>query len=686
MTIRHTTLGLCLAFCVTLVACSDNNLPSNNTTADVTADTTDARVDEAPVKICDAGTIRCRQENTPSIDVCQANETEYAVGSCQPNQVCREDVCVDVACVPNTRRCGNKDGELIPQVCDEQGNVYVDGQACRGGSRCEGGNCLNRCEQAENARSYIGCEYWAVELENHLLYEDDTNPLPADRQPPFAIVLANTSTEYDAKITVTQSGGEPAQAVESRVVGSDIGGAGINYETVRSEVLDAQGNVLQSISGDIKDINLPRGALVTLIMPQRRIPFAQTTITNGAYKVTSTQPVVAYQFNPLCCNYNYTNDASLLLPKGALTENYMYMSYAVWAGGVRGRVAKPYSPTMTVMATEADTQVTVQLPAPKGAGRRYDETIYPVRERSRISGPNDQGRVSVTLQPYEVFNLSGAGRAPAEDLTGARISASKPVAVFGAHSCANVPFGKAACDHMESQLFPIETWGQRFVLAPLKLRRPDLVNSREGTYWKFVARENQTTIRTGFDLRVQQGKAYNPADENVKHCEEFSDDPASGTFTLGAGQTCEFGTKTELVALANKPIMIGAFLSGQNSVQPDAGINDRAGDPAFFLVPPEEQYRSSYSFLTPKTYFQSYVTVTIRPGFGVLLDGMPLNLESFDYVTLDAQGVARAHIPVEPGPHQIESNVPFGIVVYGYDSYVSYAYTGGLNLTKLSPL
>lgn len=686
------TVLMCLSiFAIPLWGCdgcgNDNtNNQTNNTTPDMmdaTDDSGSTDMADMPVKVCDAGVIQCSRENTPSIKVCNASGTAFEPASCPEGQVCRNDTCVKVTCVPDSRRCGSDgNGGLIPQVCDKEGKAYSDLAACEEGFRCEEGNCLNRCEIAKQTRSYIGCEYWAVELENHLLYEESDNPLPPDRQPPFAIVLANTSTTYDAEITVYESGDKIAKAIPSRIVGSDVGGPGINFVTVYSEVVDAEGQRLQSIDGEINKIKLPRGTVMTLVMPARRIPFGATSITDVGFKVVSTQPVVAYQFNPLCCNYNFTNDASLLLPVGSLTENYMFMSYAVWAGSTT-RLERPYSATLTVMATEPDTEVTLKLAKPKKEGRPYSELMYPSNS-DRVVGPDATGKVTVTLQPYEVFNVGGTGKAPVEDLTGTMINANKPIAVFGGHTCAFVPFSRAACDHMESQLFPIETWGNRFVLAPLKLRNPGgPTNTREGTYWKFVARDNNTIIQTKTDLRVSSGKVFPPADEGVLPCEMFSQAPELGVIELDAGQTCEFGTRGELVALATRPIMVGAFLSGQQSVKPDATFGDHAGDPAFFLVPPEEQYRTSYSFLTPKTYFQSYVTVTIQPGFGVTLDGKPLDLKTFDYVEVDGQGVARAHIPLDAGPHQIEAVVPFGIVVYGYDDYVSYAYTGGLNLSKL---
>ncbi|MEM1349858.1 MAG: IgGFc-binding protein, partial [Myxococcota bacterium] len=642
----------------------------------------------------------CRQENTASINVCNAQGTGVVASSCAGTAVCREDVCVPANCVPQTRRC-NPEG--VPEQCTsfmENGAFverFVELDPCQEGSLCEEGVCLNRCALAEQNNSYIGCEYWAVELENHLLYTDPSTRqiiLSEEETAPFAVVLANTSTTYDASITVFEDEGVVASAVGSKLAIDRTPQPGVDPVRVRSEVIGADGQQIQGLSGPIEDISLPRGSQMVLILPHRRVPFGSMSVTRSAYKVVATQPVVAYQFNPFCCDYNTTNDASLLLPTSALTENYRFLSYAVFAGTSGGRLTNPWSPTLTVMATEPDTQVTVQLrPSKKEGGRPYSELVYPYQGGDeRVTGPDDNGNIRVTLQPFEVFNIGGRGKAPVEDLTGSTITASNPVSVFGGHSCAYAPFNNGFCDHLESQLFPVETWGKRFALAPLKRRtEASITNAREGTYWKFLAQEDGTRIEVGMDITPSR-TLLSPADEGVDPCAQYADDPTTGVFVLDAGETCSFGTAELAMAISNNPIMIGAFISSQTTVliRRDNGEvvpaepEDKAGDPAFFLLPPQEQYRRSYSFITPETYEASFVTVTTQPGVPITLDNMTVDVSQLETQEEAVTGTTLVHIPLDPGPHQISSDVQFGIVVYGYDDFVSYAYTGGLNLSKIS--
>ncbi len=691
---RWTWTAVCLVSCLALVGCPDEDGSDDEDESrigDAIDDTSrgdvDAEAGGDAEQTCEPGElVQCAEEDTARTLECNSQGTGTMPASCPDSHVCRDAECVEVPCVPGDGRCSEV-GDVAERCREVDGELqWVEDEQCEGETRCEDGACLNRCELAAQTNSYIGCEYWAAELENHLLYEEREtgDPIPDDEMPPFGVVLANTSENYQAEVTVYQPDGSPAEAIPSRRVGTDLPSPDLTKETVYTRVLDAQGGEIvgheQFDDRPVQSVPLPSGSMMTLILPNRRIPDGATTVRKNAYRIESTQPIVAYQFNPYCCNYNYTNDASLLMPTSSLTGNYTYMSYPVWDSPQREEGENPESPGISVVATEPETEVTVDLREPREEGHTYQDLIYPI-EGDRVSGPTEEGELSVTLEEAEILNV--AGRGLGEDLSGARIDANKPVSTFGTHSCAYVPFAKPACDHLESQLLPMETWGARFTATPLKKRGPEDEFTREGTYWKLLAQRDGTSVETGLNLNPGPEGVLPAAGEGVPGCAEFSPEPSEGEIELDAGESCEFGTQTTFVAESNEPILLGAFLSGQNSVGEDV---DHAGDPAFFLVPPENQYRSSYSFLTPETYYVNYVTVTVPTGVrNVVLDGEEIDLTGLEtYERFPDAQVARAHIEVEAGPHRISTpnSIPFGIVSYGYDDYVSYAYTGGLDLAK----
>jgi len=131
------------------------------------------------------------------------------------------------------------------------------------------------------------------------------------------------------------------------------------------------------------------------------------------------------------------------------------------------------------------------------------------------------------------------------------------------------------------------------------------------------------------------------------------------------------------------------------------------GDPSIIAVPPTEQFRDNYVFLTPDKYAFDFITVVAESGTRILLDGAELpdhctSTELGDGGAEDGGRQYRVHrcqlsfpevtrSPVtvveegrqSDGVHSISADRPVGLVVYGFDRFVSYAYAGGLDLELL---
>jgi len=641
-----------------------NNLDPDASDVDTDAaedvsDTPDVEADvvEDTTVVCEPNAIiRCVIENSKAIEKCNFRGNDIFQAECDGTAVCRDAVCVPVTCIPGLRFCQD---DLTPVRCNDDGSAYEPQPTCEEGAICSEGSCLDPCDVAEQSRSYIGCDYWPVELDNHLLFDEDETSTP---DAPFAVVIANPGAD-PARVTVFAPDGSVHVAIPEIYIPVGLVDPRFTSTTVYTEVIDITGNrVGDPVEGEMSGVVVPPGGQLQVLFPRNEPPPFETSLTRIAWHIQSNRPVVAYQFNPICCNYSFTNDASILLPKGALTENYVALTYPTW----NPSTTTSYPSTLTIVAIEDDTQVEVRLRDPR------------IRPSMQGVVPDADGVLTVTMNAQEVLNIESAADVPEVDLTGSVVAASKPVAVYGGHTCTNIPISLSACDHVEQQLFPSETWGQNYVAAPLKLRG-DGRRTREGTYWKILARRDGTEVV--FDQPFNDLSPLRQSAAGVPYCGDKL--IRNDTLLLNANEFCEFGTQTGYAVNATQPILYGAFMSGQESTG-NLQFGNQAGDPAFFLLPPQEQFRTDYAFLTPATYALDYATVIVPNGSSLTLDGRRLVFDDYEYDLIPSQNYLRVHIPLADGPHTIVGDSPFGLIVYAYDDFVSYAFTGGLNLAKLS--
>jgi hypothetical protein len=138
------------------------------------------------------------------------------------------------------------------------------------------------------------------------------------------------------------------------------------------------------------------------------------------------------------------------------------------------------------------------------------------------------------------------------------------------------------------------------------------------------------------------------------------------------------------------------------------------GDPSFVIYPPVEQFRTNYVFLTPDKYVFNFVYIVAPPTANVYLDStLP---STFGCVTAPGDGltdmergsstppwvVYRCQLSfpiIDPtktapnnvspgvqnnGVHRVDSDQPVGVIVSGFDSYVSYAYPAGTDLRDIT--
>jgi hypothetical protein len=112
------------------------------------------------------------------------------------------------------------------------------------------------------------------------------------------------------------------------------------------------------------------------------------------------------------------------------------------------------------------------------------------------------------------------------------------------------------------------------------------------------------------------------------------------------------------------------------------------------VIPPQ-QYLSKYVFFTDPTYGETN-TVFVRKkgpnGFadvnldcaGVLSGWKPVGQSDYEYTRVDLQTKQAKVGACDNGRHEASSNAPFGLTVWGWDAYVSYAYPAGASVKPIN--
>lgn len=408
----------------------------------------------------------------------------------------------------------------------------------------------------------------------------------------------------------------------------------------------------------VDQLDLFGGSLQVLPLPARELDGStngllddgpQTTHTSRAYRVRSNLPVVVYQFNPI--GQVFLNDASLLFPSSGIDTRYQVIGYptsrtidipALNAPATHGYV--------TIVGTQDGTRVTVVPSHATNPGIvEGSDAIVP--------GAAAGEPIEVTLNEMDVLNLSTLeGTMSTGDLTGTIVDSDRPVVVYSSSDGASpIPedyMGEDTCcvDHLEEQLLPVSAWGKTFVAAHSPYRTDD---HSEPDIWRFTSTV-ATTLTTSLG-------------------------GADRTIVLPAGGMYELATDESFTVIGTDPVQIGQLLV-------TAAVGGGQGDGSLMVIPAIEQYRETYTFATGEDFQRNAISIVVRAGDRVLVDGMDSSTEcdTRDPVGMvDGDSWSVMHCDVEFGVHNVQCDTPCGVNVYGYHPAGSYAYTAGSEVERI---
>ncbi|MBM4355657.1 MAG: hypothetical protein FJ109_18020 [Deltaproteobacteria bacterium] len=538
-----------------------------------------------PSEPCEPGSIAgCF--SLSSRKLCHVSGKGYTALPCPEGEKCADGSCGQFQCNPGVRQC---QGPTAFTECLADGSGWGPEVACADGETCIGGKCLSGCAgDIKYNQSNVGCEFWSVDLGQWHVKEGESNLEPSASTIPHAVVVGNPN-DVAAKVTFEVGDGTPVT---------------------------------------VPDPIVPPGEARAFIMPE--LSLQESGITKRSIRLRTNHPVTAAQFNPPTNeDFVHTSDASLLYPTTILGKEHYVVSMPSKIGAVMpmiGKMPSVWGYAVIIAVEPGTTTVSMVLTAATEPGPDFP-------------GYGKGSTIDVELEQWDVLtvnSLANSLMAAEIDMTGSHIVASQKVAVFGGHQCWVV--GNSNCDHLETQLLPVEEWGLTYVAGRMNTLSPN--------EYRVVSGDNANVIHT------------TPAVGGVDG------------LTLNKGEWKHFAGNSSFEITGTGPIQVIQFIAG----------NSEGGsvlvDPSMTTLIPVHQFRSDYPILVPTAYDANFVNIVRKGGTPIKVNGQPVTA-GFELVGGTDWQVA--NVPVPEGIVQVQADAQFGLISYGYANKVSYAYPGGLN-------
>lgn len=342
-----------------------------------------------------------------------------------------------------------------------------------------------------------------------------------------------------------------------------------------------------------------------------------TELSNKGIEIKSSKEITVYAVN----KERVTTDAYVVFPVDTLGYMYYVITWTMRS-------------TFMIVATDDNTNVEITV-GKTGSSIIFNSATY-------TAGMT----FSITMNKYQTFHAFGNLNS---DYSGTRIKSSKVVTVISGSKCSKV--GGGACDHLSSQMTPIDTFGKKYVTL-------NMPNCNVPVDFKIIASEKNTIVNIFGGVPVHMS-------------------------TPGDLHSFQITDQSSRTIKADKPIAVAFFAEG--------GCAANMGDPAMVLLPPIEQFAADYTFSTIETSgnpFQNALTVIITSAEinGLLLDGNHIT----SHIWRQVQGrsdLRIADINITDGSHTIyhtNPTVTFLAVSTGIAKTNSYGYIAGQRLAPIN--
>jgi hypothetical protein len=541
----------------------------------------------------------------------------------------------------------------LQSVVDDKGNVVA---TCPPDQGCYDGRCISAaCDAAGKSHGSVGCDFV---VSTPTFYADDGGPC-------YAVFLANAWGK-PVHITASYAG----QALDVTKFGRIPDGTpnAAAWPAVPASGVPVNEVAVLFMSGDPNS----RNGDASLACPVPPAIAQNTAVPNATWKgtafhITTDVPVSAYDILPYGGAASFLPGAQMVLPTTAWGTNYiaaMPPLDAVHGGGPQWAhiVAKEDNTTIKIVPTAA---------LPSGPS---------------IPGGAEGALYTVSLNANEFLQFepcfipcAGSVNFPHLEISGSVLQSDKPIAFVSgnAYMCeASATSPQAGgCDSDHESIPPVSALGSEYVAAPYATRRANM--QPESIPYRIVGAVDGTTLT--FDPPVPGAPA-----------------------TLAQGQLVDFeSTKAFVVTSQDNlhPFYVGQSMPGglgmtrEGITTPLAGGDPGLGDEEFVSVVPPAQFLQKYVFFTDPTYGTTNLVVTrtkTANGFrdvkidclGNVTGFVPVG-SRYEIAAVDIKRVADVGT-CKNGQHVATSDGPFGLVVWGVDTYASYAYPAGGNVAAIN--
>jgi IgGFc binding protein len=529
------------------------------------------------------------------------------------------------------------DGRSVIQSCT--GEVV---ETCADNLACGGAKCQEPCAAAGADRSSNGCEFYFASPRF-------TQQFP---QSCYAAFVVNSSNQ-PATISLEFRG---EQLDLSKALFRAIPNS-TDLELLQGPIAPGESAILflsdrdqtksRTVAEKLFYIGCPYG-----ITPAVEEDFGTYDSAIGeSFHLNSNVPVGLTSMYPYGGAASYIPSATLVFPVSAWSKEHVIVDG--WEGSY-GR------PATQIYASEDQTEVTV------------------IGKKDVVNGAGFTGAAAGTPAKIMLSKGQFAQIVQTEELTGSIVLSNKPTVTVGGNECAFLPNGAGACDTLAQQIPPYEQWGSEYAGVGY---RPRVAGTEEVIWYRMVA------ARDGTELD------YDP----VK--------PAGAPLTMSAGQLVIFRTRSNEPFVvrsrdAEHPFYVGIHMSGADGVWPDAPSYGGQGDPEFVNVVPTGQFMNRYSFYADPTYAEHSLVIVRKKTNGAFKDvwlECAGNLPTF--TPIDTRGeyeYTRVDLSRRFGPgdkfgdkqcitglQRMRSEGAFSATLWGWGSYASYGYPGGVAIRKL---